>query len=119
MTTKTIPTTINEVHLAGRLAAAPEQRTLPSGDELVTLRIIVDRPAPAKGEKETRQRVDSLECAVWRPRVQRSVLGWRAGDLVEVSGALRRRFFRSGGGVASRVEVEVATARVIRRSGDG
>lgn len=108
---------INEVRLVGRVAAAPEERTLPSGDRMVSLRVVVDRPAAGRGERTSRQRVDSVECTVWQPRTRRCVIAWRPGDLVEVTGALRRRFFRSNGGaVASRVEVEVATARVIRRS---
>ena len=36
-------------------------------------------------------------------------LGWQPGDVVEVEGAIRRRFFRAGGGAASRVEVEVSS----------
>ena len=33
------------------------------------------------------------------------------GDVVEVTGALRRRFFRGGGGVQSRYDVEVSALR--------
>ena len=106
---------LNEVRLVGRLAEDPAERTLPSGDVLVTLRVVVDREVP---ERTTRRKaVDALECAVWDPRLQRRVLRWRAGAVVEVSGALRRRFFRGGGGAAqSRVEVEVTAGRVSRRA---
>src|SRR4051812_19630609 len=102
---------LNEVRLMGRLAADPVLRELPSGDTVWNLRVIVPRPVPAAGEKP-RQRVDSLECAVWAGRLKKQVVGWRAGDLVEVSGALRRRFFRAGGAPASRVEVELGRGRV-------
>jgi single-strand DNA-binding protein len=36
---------VNTVTLCGRLAAEPEQRELPSGDTLLTFRLVVDRPA--------------------------------------------------------------------------
>jgi len=51
--------------------------------------------------------------------VRRSVGGWGEGDLVEVTGAIRRRFFRTAAGAASRVEVEVASGRLIRRAATG
>lgn len=103
---------VNEVRLVGRLAAEAEDRELPSGDSLVTFRLVVDRPEGGA----SRQKVDALECAAWGARVRRSVTSWRPGDTVEVSGSIRRRFFRTPAGAASRVEVEVATARLIRRA---
>lgn len=107
---------LNEVRLIGRVSAEPEERVLPSGDTLWTLRVVVGRGAQTG---RARQTVDALECAVWSGRVKRSVAGWRRGDIVEVSGALRRRFFQTGGGPASRVEVEVSSGRVIRRAANG
>jgi single-strand DNA-binding protein len=104
---------VNEVRLVGRVTGAPSEVTLPSGDQLVTFRVTVTRERPA-----TRQRVDALECSAWAPRVRRSVARWRAGDLVEVEGAVRRRFFRTPAGTGSRVEIEVAGGRVIRRAPD-
>ncbi|HET6939323.1 MAG TPA: single-stranded DNA-binding protein, partial [Nocardioides sp.] len=67
------------------------------------------------GKERPRQRVDSLECAVWSGRLKKSVEKWEAGDVVEVTGALRRRFFRAGGVTASRVEVELSGGRRVRR----
>lgn len=109
---------LNEVRLLGRLAAEPRRRELPSGDSVWNLRVVVERPQPA-GQERPRQRVDSLECVIWSGRLKRQVERWSAGDLVEVSGALRRRFFRVGGATASRVEVELTGGRVIRRAGSG
>ncbi len=79
------PEPVNEVRLAGRISAGPEERVLPSGDVLWTFRIVVPRP-PA-GRAGVRAGVDALECAVWGGRVRRSVAGWGEGDLVEVTGA--------------------------------
>ena len=105
---------INEVRLVGRVSQDPEERVLPSGDLLWTFRVVVPRP-----EATGRSSVDALECAAWSPRARRSVASWKADDVVEVTGAMRRRFFRTGAGAASRVEVEVSRGRVIRRAGSG
>jgi single-strand DNA-binding protein len=105
---------VNEVRLVGRVSQAPEERVLPSGDSVWTFRLVVPRPP---GASRSRQQVDALECAVWSGRARRSVGGWHADDVVEVTGAVRRRFFKTASGAASRVEVEVAGARVIRRAG--
>ncbi|GAA1774995.1 hypothetical protein GCM10009795_021320 [Nocardioides hankookensis] len=109
-----IDAAVNEVRLVGRVSQAPEERVLPSGDVLWTFRVVVQR-AGASG----RTSVDALECAAWSARARRSVASWQAGDVVEVSGAMRRRFFRTGGGAASRVEVEVSRGRLVRRAGSG
>jgi single-strand DNA-binding protein len=109
----------NEVRLRGRLAATPRLRELPSGDTVWNLRVVVERPPLPAGQDRPRQRVDSLECAVWSGRLKSQVAKWDAGDIVEVSGALRRRFFRAGGATASRVEVELSSGRRLRRAGSG
>jgi single-strand DNA-binding protein len=104
---------VNEVTLVGRLSQAAEEQVLPSGAELWKFRVIVGRPAT----QTSRVTVDALECVVWAKRPARSVASWRSGDVVEVRGSLRRRFFSpTGGGRVSRCEVEVASARLIRRA---
>ena len=108
---------VNEVRLRGRLADTPRLRALPSGDSVWNLRVVVERPPNPPGKERPRQRVDSLECAIWSGRLKRQVEKWEAGDLVEVSGALRRRFFRAGGATASRVEVELSAGRRLQRAG--
>lgn len=104
----------NEVRLVGRVGAAPAERTLPSGDRVVTFRVVVERPESAVRARAPR--VDTIDCAAWRADVRRTVLRWQAGDVVSVTGALRRRFWRGPGGPASRSEVEVAMARRLRTS---
>ena len=107
---------VNDVRLVGRLAADPQLRELPSGDSVWNLRVVVGRP-PGKGP--SRQRVDSLECVVWSGRLKQQVKGWSGGDVVQVAGSLRRRFFRAGGATASRVEVELTQGKLIRRAASG
>jgi len=106
----------NEVRLVGRLSQEPELRELPSGDTIWTFRVVVPR-APTR--ERPHPPVDALECCVWAGRLKRSVGTWRAGDFVEVTGSLRRRFYRAGSGAASRVEVEAVAGRVIRRASSG
>lgn len=107
--------TVNEVRIVGRVSQPPERRELPSGDEVWTFRVVVPRAPSGR----SRQSVDALECAAWTPRARRSVRAWRVDDVVEVTGALRRRFFRAGGAAASRVEIEMRAGRLIRRAGSG
>ena len=103
---------VNEVRLVGRVSRPPEERRLPSGDAFWTFRVVV----PREGSGQARAQVDALECAAWSGRARRSVATWRADDVVEVTGAIRRRFFATPTGAASRVEVEMASGRVIRRA---
>lgn len=108
---------VNEVRLVGRLSGEPVVRTLPSGDELTVWRLVVDRQVDKSGAGKSGARspsVDTIDCVAHRPNIQRLAERWSAGDALEVHGALRRRFWRGGGGTASRCEVEVTAARRAR-----
>ncbi len=107
--------TVNEVVLRGRVSSAPELRELPSGTCITTLRISVAR-SPSPMTKGSRQGTDWVDCVAWGARAQRRVSGWRVGDVVEVEGALRRRFYRGSAGTAMRLEVEVLTGRMVKRA---
>ncbi len=102
----------NAVFLRGRLAAEPQARELPSGDEILSFRLTVDRP---QDDSDARSRVDSIDCATVVPRARRSIERAQPGDVLEVSGALHRRFWRSSTGLGSRYEVMVNSARSGRR----
>lgn len=111
------PESRNEVELVGRVAAPAQERVLPSGDTLLTWRLIIGRPVghrPAPEGVRTSS-VDTLDCVAWSPKPQRVARRLETGDVVSVSGALRRRFWRTGTGAASRCEVEVAVVRRVRR----
>lgn len=105
---------INVVTLTGRLSQGPELRSLPSGDSLVAFRVVVPRPAKRPGAARGGG-VDALDCAIWAGRHKRQALALPQGTEVRVSGALRRRFFRTGAGTGSRVEIEVSALQVLRR----
>ena len=108
------PEEVNEVTLVGRMSQPAEEQVLP--ERVRAVEVPGDRGAAAvagvAGDAWTRW-------TAWSGRNVR--LGrspsWRTGDLVEVKGSLRRRFFApAGGGRVSRCEVEVASARLIRRA---
>ncbi len=99
----------NRVQLRGEFAAEPLLRILPSGDELCSFRVTVRRP-PGH-----RARVDCIDCASTRPAVRRVVGRWRPGAIVEITGSLRRRFWRAAGaGPTSRYEVEVDVLKIAK-----
>ena len=106
----------NEVVLVGRVSAAPEERELPSGDVLVTWRVVVGRPPPRRPPEGVRATtVDTLDCVAWSASARRAASALQPDDVVEVSGALRRRFWRAGAGAASRCEVEATSVRRVSR----
>jgi len=95
---------VNSVHLVGRVSATGEPRELPSGDTVLTLRVVV--PRGEQRRNQSRAGVDTIDVACWTPAARRSAARCEVDDQVEVEGSLRRRFFRAGSGVASRYEVE-------------
>ena len=107
--------THNVVRLRGRVSTPPEERRLPSGSVVVSLRLSVPRSSSPM-TRGSRQSSDWVDCSAWGARVRRVVSGWRAGDVVEVEGALRRRFSRGAIGTSTRLEVEVLRGRLVTRA---
>lgn len=102
----------NEVLLVGRLSAAPETRVLPSGDEITVWRLVVARDELVEG----RAGQDTLDCTAWTARPRKAAASWQAGDVVEVEGALRRRFWKTPAALASKCEIEVSRARRVAKA---
>lgn len=105
----------NLVQLRGKVSTPPEERELPSGTTIVTLRLSVPRESSPMTEG-SRQTADWVDCSAWGRKARRTVSGWRAGDVVEVEGALRRRFYRGASGTATRLEVELLSGRRLSRT---
>lgn len=107
----------NEVVLVGRVPAPAEERSMPSGDVLVTWRVVVDRPPSRRPVPEGVRVpvVDTFDCVAWTAATRRAAQALSVGDVVELTGALRRRFWRTGAGAASRCEVEVTRVRRLAR----
>jgi len=106
-------TRANEVRLIGRLSGEPIARLLPSGDEITTWRLVVERAGGGRTSADDRRvpTVDTIDCVAYRPSVRRGAERWAPSEILEVEGALRRRFWRGPHGAASRYEVEVIQAR--------
>lgn len=102
----------NCVSITGRLSQAGQIRALPSGDIVATFRVVVDRRAAVL--KRSKQRVDTFECSAWTAKLRRRVASLNAGDVVTVTGELRRRFARVQGAPASFVSIDADTVRKIR-----
>ncbi len=94
----------NQVTLVGRVSNDPTQRELPSGDQIVTLRLVVDRPGR---KSQSRRQVDVIDLVGWTKSSQRAAIRLKPNDLVEATGSLRRRFFATAQGRSSRYEVEL------------
>lgn len=101
--------TANEVRLVGRVATGATTRELPSGDTVTVLRVVVARPPRARRPRGPSS--DTLDCAIWSARLRQRAARLPPGAIVEVQGALRRRFWRTPTGSASRYEVEVVSLR--------
>lgn len=105
---------VNEVRLVGRISAIGEPIALPSGDSLVNLRLVVPRDQPVgrrDADSARRPGVDTIDVACWSAEMQTLAAEVGVGGHAQITGVLRRRFFRSAAGLASRYEVE---ARGIR-----
>lgn len=105
----------NTVELAGRVSSAPVERELPSGDRVVTFRLVMARERTAM-TAGSRQSSDWVDCSAWGGRARRSAMSWGVGDHVEIEGALRRRFYRDGSAASTRLEVEMITGRCASRA---
>jgi single-stranded DNA-binding protein len=102
---------VNEITLVGRLSGEPEWRSLPEGRHVAVWRLIVEH----RGARSPQDGIDTIRCVAYEPAVHEGMRGWRHGDLIEVRGALRHRFWRAADGPRGLYEVEAASA-VPRRS---
>ncbi len=105
----------NEIILRGRLSAPAELRELPSGDTLLVFSLVVRRPPqppPRARPREPRQ--DTITCVSFAKALISRSAGWRPDDVLEVEGALRRRFWRTPTGTAVAHEVDCRRARRCR-----
>ena len=95
---------LNKVNLVGRISEPAKEKRLPSGDVLVEFRLIIER--------DDREGVDTLDIATWPAQLKKRALKLEEDQWVGIKGVLRRRFWKTPSGVASRWQVE---AREITR----
>ena len=94
----------NEVILLGRASTPAVEKELPSGDKVVEVRIVIGR--------DNRDGYDTFDLAFWSAALRKRALTLADEEWIEVTGTLRRRFWRSGNTIASRWQVE---GRELRR----
>lgn len=92
---------LNDVVLRGWVSTIATQRELPNGDLVSQFRIAITRPEGG---------VDTIDLEARSPETQRVALKLQDGDWVEINGSIRRRFWKSGSGLASRWQV--VTSRI-------
>ena len=100
------PTSTADVVLVGRLGSRVDVRELPSGDCVTVFTVVVDRPHTS-GRPASTVKVDAIACQAFRVSVVNRLQRLEPGQWVRAEGALRRRFWRSGAGLGSAMEVEV------------
>jgi single-strand DNA-binding protein len=87
---------MNVVVVKGVLSSPPVWRDLPSGSSAVALEVTTEDPDGSKC---------SVPVTMVDPRRPQDIDALTTGDEVAVIGHVRRRFFRTGSGTASRTEV--------------
>jgi single-strand DNA-binding protein len=100
------------------VSGEPTVRVLPSGDELVSWRLVVGRDNRGRSSSGRQlPTVDTIDCVAFKAGVRRVAARWIGDEAIEVRGELRRRFWRGAQGAASRCEVEVLEIRKIGANG--
>jgi single-strand DNA-binding protein len=111
----------NEVVVVGKLAPPVEPRQRADGSEVLTFRVAVRSPTagsgrdPAAREPNASGRRDILDCVASSAAIRRRLESYRPGDVVELAGCLRHRFWNTAGRVQSRYEIEVDTLKRLAR----
>ena len=95
---------VNEVYLVGRITSKSGEKKLPSGDLVNEFRVVVDRPGKTGS-------IDTIDIAAWKQTLRRRVDSLEINSWVEVEGSVRRRFWQSPKGLASRWQVEATEIR--------
>ena len=97
---------VNEVLLTGRLSGEVKEKDLPSGDKVVEFRVVIGREE--KGSKSKKNLVDTIDVAAWSAVNRKIALKLNENSWVAISGSIRRRFWQSPTGLASRWQVEAS-----------
>jgi single-stranded DNA-binding protein len=97
---------VNEIVLVGRLSGEPEWRALREDRQVAVWRLIVEH----RDARSPQDAIDTIRCVAYDPALQSGIRTWSQGDVIEVRGALRHRFWRSPAGPRGVYEVEAASA---------
>ena len=97
---------LNEVSLLGRLRGSLTEKNLPSGDKVVEFRVVIARKD--KLSKSKKGMVDTIDIAAWSAINRKIAMKLNEHSWVAITGSIRRRFWQSPSGLASRWQVEAS-----------
>jgi single-strand DNA-binding protein len=109
----------NKVVLMGNLTRDPELRSIPSGQQVASFSLAVNRTwNNANGEKQ--EAVDYIDCNAWGKPAEIITQYMTKGSAILVSGRLQQRSWEQDGQKRSKVEVVVEDFNFVGGgSGDG
>lgn len=85
---------INSVVLTGRLTAAPELKTTPSGVTVTSFRIAVNRPYTKDGESQA----DFINIVAWRNTAEFISKYFTKGSAIGIEGSIQTRTYEDKNG---------------------
>lgn len=91
---------LNDVLLRGRVSSLAVEKELPSGDKVMEFRIVIAR---SDGEG-----FDTIDISAWSSKLRRTAGSLKNDQWVEVSGSIKRRFWRGAAGLASRWQIDAS-----------
>ncbi len=91
---------LNDVLLRGRVSSLAVEKELPSGDKVMEFRIVIAR---SDGEG-----FDTIDISAWSSKLRRTAGSLKNDQWVEVSGSIKRRFWRGATGLASRWQIDAS-----------
>lgn len=91
---------LNDVLLRGRVSSLAVEKELPSGDKVMEFRIVI-----ARSDDEG---FDTIDISAWSSKLRRTAASLKNDQWVEVSGSIKRRFWRGAAGLASRWQIDAS-----------
>ena len=91
---------LNDVLLRGRVSSLAVEKELPSGDKVMEFRIVI-----ARSDEEG---FDTIDISAWSSKLRRTAASLKNDQWVEVSGSIKRRFWRGATGLASRWQIDAS-----------
>jgi single-strand DNA-binding protein len=108
----------NKVVLMGNLTRDPELRAIPSGQQVASFSLAVNRTwKNANGEQQ--EAVDYIDCNAWGKPAEIITQYMTKGSAILVSGRLQQRTWEQEGQKRSKVEVVVEDFNFVGGNGDG
>lgn len=108
----------NKVVLMGNLTRDPELRSIPSGQQVASFSLAVNRTwNNANGEKQ--EAVDYIDCNAWGKPAEIITQYMTKGSAILVSGRLQQRTWEQEGQKRSKVEVVVEDFNFVGGNSDG